>query len=100
MNAQAAAEDMFRLTMDYIKEREAFGKPISHFQNTQFTMAEIATEITLGRTFLDELIGKHMERKDIVTEVSMAKWWITEMAKEKRWKMHAAPWWIWVYGRL
>jgi acyl-CoA dehydrogenase len=39
------AEDMLRLTMDYIKDREAFGKKISQFQNTQFTIAEIATEI-------------------------------------------------------
>lgn len=82
INAQVAAEDMLMLTMDYVKEREAFGKKISQFQNTQFTLAEIATEIQLGRTFVDNLIVKHMAGEDIVTEVSMAKYWITEMAKK------------------
>jgi acyl-CoA dehydrogenase len=81
ISAQTAAEDMFSMTLQYVKEREAFGKPISKFQNTQFTMAEIATEIQLGRTFLDDLIVNHMQGKDVVTQVSMAKWWITEMAK-------------------
>lgn len=81
INAQVAAEDMLQLTLNYVKKREAFGKTISQFQNTQFTLAEIATEIQLGRTFLDQLIVKHMEGKDLVTDVSMAKWWITEMAK-------------------
>ncbi|MBU8919429.1 acyl-CoA dehydrogenase family protein [Bacillus sp. FJAT-29953] len=81
VNAQTAAEDMLQFTMGYVKEREAFGKPISQFQNTQFVIAEMATEIQLGRTFVDNLIVKHMEGQDVVTEVSMAKWWITDMAK-------------------
>ena len=79
--AQIAAEEMLRLTVQYVKEREAFGKPISKFQNTQFKIAEMATEVQLGRTFLDELIIKHQRGEDIVTEVSMAKWWITDMAR-------------------
>ena len=79
--AQMAAEGMLRLTINYVKEREAFGKPISKFQNTQFKLAEIATEVQLGRTFLDDLIMKHLRGKDIVTEVSMAKWWITDLAR-------------------
>ncbi|WP_338453272.1 acyl-CoA dehydrogenase family protein [Niallia oryzisoli] len=81
LNAQIAAEEMYRLTMDFIKNREVFGKPLSQFQNTHFVMAEIATEITLGRKFLDVLISQHMNGKEIETEVSMGKWWITEMAK-------------------
>lgn len=81
IGAQLAAEDMLSLTLAYIKEREAFGRKISQFQNTQFTIAEIATDIQLGRTFVDDLIIKHMEGKEIVTEVSMAKYWVTEMAK-------------------
>jgi acyl-CoA dehydrogenase len=81
VNAQAAAEDMLNLTVDYIKQREAFGKKISQFQNTQFTIAEIATEIKLGRTFVDNLIVRHMAGENIVTEVSMAKYWVTDMAR-------------------
>jgi acyl-CoA dehydrogenase len=81
LNAQTAAEDMLQLTMDYVKGREAFGKTISQFQHSQFTIAELATEIQLGRTFVDDLVVKHIKGKDVVTEVSMAKWWITDMAK-------------------
>jgi acyl-CoA dehydrogenase len=81
ISAQVAAEEMFEMTLKYVKEREAFGQPIGKFQHTQFTMAEMATEIQMGRTFLDNLIVKHMEAINVVTEVSMAKWWITDMAK-------------------
>ncbi len=81
VNALVAAEDMLQLTMNYVQEREAFGRPLGKLQNTQFKMAEIATEVQIGRTFVDDLIAKHINGKDIVTEVSMAKWWITDMAK-------------------
>lgn len=82
IQAQAAAERMLEITMDYVKQREAFGQTVSKFQNTQFKIAEMATEIKIGRTFLDQLIVDHMKQKDIVTEVSMAKWWITDLAKK------------------
>lgn len=78
--AVAAAERMLEMTIPYCKERKAFGKPISKFQNTQFKIVEMATEIKLGRTFLDKLIMDHMEGKNIVVDVSMAKYWTTEMA--------------------
>ena len=81
INAQSAAEDMLQTTIQYVKERKAFGKPISKFQNTQFKIAEMATEVQIGRTFLDDLIVKHIHNEEIVTQVSMAKWWITDMAK-------------------
>lgn len=82
ISAQIAAEDMFELTMNYIKEREAFGKSISQFQNTQFKMAEMATQLELGKTFLESLIEDHIAGKDVVTKVSMAKYWITEKARD------------------
>jgi len=81
IGGQVAAEDMLELTLQYVKEREAFGKPISKFQNTQFTLAEITTEVQVGRTFIDQLVVRHQNGEDIVTEVSMAKWWITDMAR-------------------
>ena len=80
-NAVVAAEDMLQLTIEYVKERHAFGLAISQFQNTQFKLAEIATEIKLGRTFVDDLIKRHIDGEEVVKEVSMAKWWTTEMAK-------------------
>lgn len=80
IGAVAAAERILETTLPYVKERKAFGKPISKFQANQFKIVEMATEIKLGRTFLDKLIADHMEGKNIVTEVSMAKYWTTEMA--------------------
>ncbi|WP_432702182.1 acyl-CoA dehydrogenase family protein [Lysinibacillus sphaericus] len=80
--AQSAAEDMLNLTVDYVKSRQAFGKSISDFQNTQFKIAEMATKIELGKTFLESLIEEHIAGQDVVTKVSMAKYWITENARD------------------
>lgn len=80
--AQAAAEKMLESTLSYIKSREAFGKPISKFQNTQFKVAEMATDIEMGRAFLNQLIYEHMQGEDVVTKVSMAKWRLTENARK------------------
>ncbi len=80
MTAVPAAEYMLELTIKYCRERKAFGRPISAFQNTQFKIVEMAMEVKLGRTFLDKLIVDHMEGKNIVVEVSMAKYWTSEMA--------------------
>ncbi|MCX5821208.1 MAG: acyl-CoA dehydrogenase family protein [Deltaproteobacteria bacterium] len=80
IGAVAAAEYMLEITIQYCKERTAFGRPLSKFQNTQFEIVEMATETRLGRTFVDKLIADHMEGKNIVVDVSMAKYWTTEMA--------------------
>ncbi|MEA4924259.1 MAG: acyl-CoA dehydrogenase family protein [Syntrophomonadaceae bacterium] len=77
--AQASAERCLALTLDYVKGRNIFGQPLSKFQNTQFTLAEIAAEIQVGRSFIDQLVLQHMAHKDVVQEVSMAKYWICEM---------------------
>jgi len=78
--AVAGAENMLRWTIQYCEERMESGKPISKYQHNQFKIVEMATEIRLGRTFLDKLIADHMEGKSIVVEVAMAKYWTTEMA--------------------
>ena len=80
--AQAAAEEMFRMTLEYVKSREAFGRPVGQFQNTQFKMAEMATDIEMGRAFLDTLIAEHLAGENIVTKVSMAKWKLTDAARK------------------
>ncbi|WP_433742476.1 acyl-CoA dehydrogenase family protein [Falsibacillus pallidus] len=82
ISAQVAAEEMLRMTVDYVKSRKAFGKPVSKFQNSQFKIAEMATEVELGRAFLDQLIAGHMRGEEVTQKVSMAKWWITDMAKK------------------
>lgn len=78
----AATEIMLDITIDYVKQRKAFGQNISRFQNTQFKLAEMKTEYQIGRTFVDRLIADHVSGKDVVTEVSMAKWWTTDLAKK------------------
>ena len=80
IGAVVAAEYMLDITIDYCKERTVFGKPVSKFQHSQFEIVEMATEIKLGRTFVDKLVVDHMEGKNVVVEVSMAKYWTTEMA--------------------
>lgn len=69
-------------TIDYVKERRAFGKPIGAFQNTQFKLAEMATEIEIGQAFVDKLLVAHVAGEEIVSEVSMAKWWASELQKK------------------
>jgi acyl-CoA dehydrogenase len=78
--AVAAAEFMLEKTIEYVKTRQVFGKPLSRYQNTQFEIVEMATEVKLGRTHIDKLIVEHMAGENIVTDVSMAKYWTTEMA--------------------
>ncbi len=80
IGGQAAAEKCLEITIQYTQERQQFGRPIFKFQNTQFVLADIASEVSVGRAFLDRLIQDHMDGKDIVTETCMAKLWIGEMA--------------------
>jgi acyl-CoA dehydrogenase len=68
-------------TIAYVKERYAFGQPIAAFQNTHFTLAELATEVEVGQAFVDRLLAAHVRGEDLVTEVSMAKWWTTDLQK-------------------
>jgi len=78
--AIVAAEKMLETTLEYVKSREAFGQPISSFQHNAFRLVERATEVELGRTFVESLLEDHLEGKDITRRVSMGKWWLTEMA--------------------
>lgn len=82
LEALVSSEEMLKVTTEYVKNRKAFGKSIGQFQNTQFKLVELATEIEIGRTFIERLIMEHMEGKDIVKQVSMAKWWITDLGKK------------------
>jgi acyl-CoA dehydrogenase len=69
-------------TLAYVKERQAFGKPIARFQNTQFKLAELETEYEVGQAFVDKLLAAHVGGEEIVKEVSMAKWWTTDLQKK------------------
>lgn len=80
--AAARAERAAEITTAYVKERTAFGKPINKFQNTQFTLAECATRAQIMRTFIYTLILNHMQGKDILQEVSMAKYYVCETTQD------------------
>jgi acyl-CoA dehydrogenase len=69
-------------TLAYVKDRKAFGQRISGFQNTQFKLAELATEIEVGQAFVDKLLTAHVRGDEIVKEVSMAKYWTTDLQKK------------------
>lgn len=73
------AERILEWIMDYCKQTIVSGKPLTKSQAVQFALVEMATDIKLGRTFVDKLVADHMEKKDIIVETSMAKYWTTEM---------------------
>jgi acyl-CoA dehydrogenase len=81
LGAQAGAEQVLKDTIAYTQERKAFGRPISKFQNTQFKLVECATQVEVGRAFLDRVTEQHVAGKHLVKECSMAKLWQTEMAQ-------------------
>ncbi|MBE7187858.1 acyl-CoA dehydrogenase family protein, partial [Jatrophihabitans endophyticus] len=76
--AVAAIEETLRVTLEYTKQREAFGRPVFTFQNTKFTLAEAATNARVARVFIDDCVAKHLRGELDVPTASMAKWWTTE----------------------
>jgi acyl-CoA dehydrogenase len=78
VTAVAMMESAVRMTVDYTKERKAFGQALSEFQNTKFKLAELATQAKIARVFLDHCI-EQLNQGELDTETaSMAKWWCTE----------------------
>src|SRR5262249_60934045 len=72
--AVAATERALGLTVDYVKEREAFGQKLIEFQNTSFTLAERRTEAVIARIFIDWCIARHIAGDLDTVTASMAKW--------------------------
>ena len=79
MGSQVAAEEALRLTIEFTKTREAFGRPISRFQYISFELAKMATEVEVGRAFVESLLIDHLEGRKDVKKASMAKYWVCEM---------------------
>ena len=79
--AQAAVVDMERalaLTIDFVKERKAFGQRVLDFQNTKFKLAECKTEALIARTFVDQCVVRHLAGELDAATASMAKYWTTD----------------------
>jgi len=79
VGAVAAAEAALEQTIRYCREREAFGRPIGALQSVRFTLAELVTEVQIGRVFVDQCVLA-LNRGELTAETAaMAKWWTTEL---------------------
>jgi long-chain-acyl-CoA dehydrogenase len=77
--ALAAAEHVFAQTLDYCRQRQAFGRPIGRFQHIRFVLAEIATELAVARAFTDKAVLEHNAGRLSAEDGAMVKWWNTEL---------------------
>ena len=101
LSAIAAAEGVLEKTVQYTKERMAFGKPIAELQNTRFKLAEVATEVTIGRSFADRCVELHTEKKLDQSTASMCKYWLTDLqgkAADECLQLHGGYGYIWEYA--
>jgi alkylation response protein AidB-like acyl-CoA dehydrogenase len=81
MSAVAAARQALVWTLEYVKERQAFGQPIGSFQNSRFRLAEMKTEIDIAQVFIDRCVEALGFRELTADEAAEAKWWCTELQK-------------------
>lgn len=81
LSGVAAARAAVDWTLDYVRERSAFGRPIADFQNTKFVLAECDTEVTLAESFTDQCVLAHNGGALTAADASRAKWWCTETQK-------------------
>ena len=79
VNAVVQTEKAVDLTVDYVKQREVFGKPLFEQQNTRFVLAECKTLAVVGRRFLDQCIVAHAEGRLDNQTAAMAKWWLSDV---------------------
>jgi len=79
MQAAAACQGLVDLSLEYAKQREAFGRPIGKFQHNRFLIAEMATEARIAQVFIDDCVRRHLDGNLDSTLASMAKWWTTEL---------------------
>ncbi len=77
--AVAAAESILAMTLEYVRSRHAFGRPIGRFQHNRFLLAELHTEVTIARTFVNHCIVEYNADRLSVTDAAMAKYWVTEL---------------------
>lgn len=76
--AVGAMEGAVERTVNYCHEREAFGEPLTRFQNTRFQLAEAKTKTTVARAFLNECMKEHLRGELSAEKAAMAKYWTTE----------------------
>jgi len=79
IHSMAMIERALAVTIDYVKERKTFGRPIIDNEAVQFKLAECKTEATVARIFVNHCIEQHLQRKLDAATASMAKYWITDL---------------------
>ena len=79
LQAMATIERALEVTLDYVKERKAFGQRVIDFQNTQFKLSECKTEATVAKVFCNYCVEQHLAGKLDATQASMAKYWLTDL---------------------
>ncbi|MFM7746059.1 MAG: acyl-CoA dehydrogenase family protein [Actinomycetota bacterium] len=79
VGAIAVADAAVKWTLDYTKERKAFGQSISQFQNSKFLLAELATEVQIAQVYVDRCVELHCEAKLSAEQAAAAKYWCTEL---------------------
>lgn len=96
----AACEWMFEETRAYVRDRKAFGKTIADLQVIQHQLAEMKTDICIGRAYMDQCLKVHLERGLDSESASMAKWWLTELQNKVAYRcvqMHGGWGYMWEY---
>jgi acyl-CoA dehydrogenase len=96
----AACEGALAWTLDYTRQRKAFGRAVAEFQNSRFVLADLKTEITIGRVFVDRCIDLLAQEKLDVETAAMAKLWTTELqarVMDKCLQLHGGYGFMWEY---
>src|SRR5690606_37132048 len=78
----ADAKQILEETIQYAKDRVAFGEPIGKFQNTQFLLADLQTRIDVTEAYIDQCVMKHNEKRLTAIDAAKAKWWATQVQSE------------------
>jgi alkylation response protein AidB-like acyl-CoA dehydrogenase len=82
ISAIAGAREAWRQTLQYAKDRKAFGQPIGSFQHNRFLLAEMDTELEIGEQYIDRCLQAVLDGELTAVEAAKAKWWCTELAKK------------------
>ena len=100
IQAQASAEATFDITREYVKNRQAFGRPVAAFQTMQHRMAELQTDLSVGRTFVDECLKAEIAGTLTPMAAAGAKMWVSEMCSrvaDQCVQMHGGYGFMWEY---
>jgi alkylation response protein AidB-like acyl-CoA dehydrogenase len=80
VGAVCGAEGILAWTVDFCRKTNRGGRPMSKSQAVQFELVEMTADVKIGRTFVDKLVADHIEKKNIVVDTVMAKFWTTDLA--------------------